>query len=312
MRIVFMGSSDLSCMCLRALLSEGHHDVVGVVTQPDRPSGRRLAVAPCMAKLEAGKAGLPVHAHENVNDPDSVATLRGLSPDAIVVVAYGQILRPNVLELPPQGCVNMHYSLLPRYRGAGPIQWAIANGDRVTGVTAMYMNERMDAGDIIRQVEVGIEGTDTACDLHARLGAEGARVLLTALRDIENGRATRTPQDEAMATVAPKLKKSDGRIDWTVSARDIYNRVRGFNPWPSCFCMISRAKRPRLRILASRIEDGLQGAAGEVLDVGGDGPVVGTGTHGLRLLEVQPEGGRRMAGDEYVRGHALAVGCQLE
>lgn len=313
MRIVFMGSADLSCLCLRALLSARQHTVVGVVTQPDRPRGRHLCVSPCVARIEAGNAGLPVLTPQNVNTTESVERLSALAPDVIVVVAYGQILKPAILGIPLRGCINMHYSSLPKYRGAAPIQWAIANGEGATGVTAMFMNARMDAGDIIRQTTVPITEDDTACSLHDRLGHAGARLLVEVLDDLASDRVTRTPQDESAATPAPKLRKADGRIDWTRTAHDLYNQIRAFNPWPACFCMVPDRKRPRLRVLASRQQDGAGDAPpGTVVALDGDGPVIATGAGGLRLLDVQPEGGKRMSGADYARGHALAVGDRLQ
>jgi len=262
-----------------------------------------------------------------------------MKSDLIVVLAYGQILKREVLALPPQGCVNMHASLLPRYRGAAPIQWAIANGEPVTGVSTMFMNERMDAGDVILQKEVIIGPDDTAGSLHDKLAEEGAVVLSRTLDALREGRVTRTSQVESQATFAPKLSKEDGRIDWTEPAERIYNKVRGFNPWPCCFCEVpelSAGRQPgigkrekdsadrralkiehrtgtgkravrRLRVLRVMIENATA-SAGEMIDVTGDGPLVGTGTGAVRLLEVQPEGRNVMNGADYLRGHDLKIG----
>lgn len=308
MRVVFMGSAELSCRCFEALVASGRYDVAAVVTQPDRPKGRNLEVSPCAAKAHAVRAGIPVLTPPNVNSPDSLAALQALSPDLIVVVAYGQILRRPILDLPPRGCINVHFSLLPKYRGAAPIQWAIARGESVTGVTVMFMNERMDAGDIIaRQVEP-IHDNDTAGSLHDRLAVAGASLLVRSLPVLADGTFTRTAQVEAEATLAPKIHKQDGEIDWTRPATAIYDNVRAFNPWPGCFCRLPDGTV--LRVFAVRREDGA-GTPGTVIECDRQGPLVAAGSGAVRLVEVQPEGGRRMPATAYVRGHPMGVGSHL-
>jgi methionyl-tRNA formyltransferase len=223
-------------------------------------------------------------------------------------VAYGQILKQSLLDLPPRGCINVHASLLPKYRGAAPIQWAIARGDAMTGVTIMHMVKRMDAGDIIMQESTTIRDDETGGELHDRLAAIGASLLVKAIDAIAEGRATRTPQIEAHASYVPKLTKEDGRIDWKSRAEEVYNRIRAFNPWPCCFCMV-RGKG-MLRILKASVETP-SGASGEVLGVSGDGPLVATGAQSLRLLQVQPEGRKIMAGSAYLNGRAIKKGDVL-
>jgi len=313
MRIVFMGSAALACRPLEGLVADADAEVVGVVTQPDRPKGRRLRPAPCDLKRRALDLGLVPFTPVRVNEPESVAGIRALAPDLIVVVAYGQILKPRVLEIPPLGCVNVHASLLPKYRGAAPIQWAIARGETVTGVTTMFMNERMDAGDIILQREVAIDDGDTAGTLHDRLAEEGATCLGQTVAALRKGRVERTPQDTAEVTFAPKLSRADGRIDWEMPAVDIHNRVRGFNPWPCCHCVAPgpHGAPGSLRVLRTRVEP-RGGTPGSVLDTSGDGPLVGTGAEALRLLEVQPAGGKAMGGAAYLRGHDVGVGDELK
>jgi len=322
MRMVFMGSAPLACLPLEVLASHRDTEIVTVVTQPDRPKGRRLRTAACPAKARASSLGVPIFAPENVNDPDSIDAIREMSPELVVVVAYGQILSAPLLNVPAHGCVNVHASLLPKYRGAAPIQWAIARGEKVTGVTTMFMNERMDAGDIISQSEVPIDQGDTAGSLHEKLAEAGARLLLETVAAVRTGNAPRVAQVESEATLAPKLKKAHGRIDWTLSAREIYNRVRGFNPWPVCWSELGGSSPVRspgrgtrkdggsLRVLKVRVEEA-QGRPGEVVGVSGDGPVVATGRQAVCLLEVQPEGGRVMSGAAYLRGHGLAIGDEL-
>jgi len=308
MRIIFMGSAGLSCPSLAALLQSRPDELAGVVCQPDRPQGRELHVAPCAVKKEAQGAGVPILTPANVNAPDSVSALRALRPDLIVVVAYGQILRAALLEMPPCGCLNIHASLLPRYRGAAPIQWAIANGEQVTGVTAMMMTAALDAGDILLQREAAIDPEDTGLTLHETLGAAGAAVLLETIEGLRNGSVPRRPQNPADATYAPKLTKADGKIAWTLSGRQIHNRVRGFKPWPGCYCTVSGGQA--LKLLHTRLEAG-DGRPGQVLDLRGDGPLVAAGDAAVRLLQVQPEGKRPMSGADYARGHALRIGDAL-
>jgi len=257
-------------------------------------------------KQTALGAGLPVLTPENVNSDGTLEAIRLLQPDLIVVVAYGQILARQLLEIPPEGIINIHASLLPKYRGAAPVQWAIANGEKVTGVTALYVNEKMDAGDIIQQREVEIAADDTGGTLAARLAREGADLLIEVLDDVRMGRARRRPQNEAEATYAPKLKKSDGKINWTQTAIEIHNRVRGFNPWPGSYCIEPREGK-LLKVLRTRCEDGF-GPPGQVLDCSEDGLLVATGGGALRLLELQPEGGRPMTCGVYLRGHAIRAG----
>jgi methionyl-tRNA formyltransferase len=319
MRVVFLGSASLAAVSLKALVARYRQsgnwkdvDVVGVVTQPDRPKGRHLKVASCPAKATAEEIAIPTLTPESVNAPDSVQAIHRLAPDLIVVVAYGQILKPAVLGIPSLGCINVHASLLPRYRGAAPIQWAIARGEPTTGVTTMYVNERMDAGDLIFRTEVPIDAEDTAGTLHDKLAQDGGDLLVKTLEAIRRGDAPRNPQDESMATYAPKLKKEDGRIDWTMPAGAIHNRIRGFNPWPGCFCERAAKAKPgasgeRVKILASRVEPGT-GTPGTVIGVSRHAPLVATGQGAVGLVEVQPEGRRPMTGEEYVRGHALKVG----
>lgn len=313
MRIVFMGSAPLACPSLEKLQAEKSNEVKAVITQPDRPKGRKLKMSPCAVKVLALKLDVPVLTPLNVNTPESIESIRTLKPDLIIVVAYGQILKPGLLALPPEGCINMHASLLPKYRGAAPIQWAIANGERFTGVTTMYMSRRMDAGDIILQKEILIDPEDTAGSLHDKLAEAGADLMSRTLKAVREGRVTLTPQVEAEATFAPKLSKEDGRIDWTKPAREIYNMVRGFNPWPSCWCIVQSGKEKNgtLKILKVRVDD-VRGRAGEVIDASGEGPLIGTGEKAVRLLEVQPEGKKAMSGAAYLRGHGMKVGNVLK
>ncbi|MBM4164709.1 MAG: methionyl-tRNA formyltransferase [Lentisphaerae bacterium] len=319
MRIVFMGSAETSAVMLDALVYMRAAEVVGVVTQPDRPCGRRQHFMPCPCKAKAHVNALTVISPEKVNRPEAIEQLRAWAPDLIVVVAYGQFLGKTILALPPLGCINIHLSLLPRYRGAAPVQRAIAAGETVTGVTAMMMDEGMDSGDLLMQSAEPILRDDTAQSLLERLALLGAVALLRVVRLAETGQLTRTPQDASLATFAPKLSKQDGAMDWTRTATELALRVRAFNPWPGCFTWLPLTLKGgtlmRLKLLRSEaLPDWVAPAGlapGTVCDVSGEGPVVLTGHGGLRLLEAQPEGARRMSGKALLCGHPLRVGDRL-
>jgi methionyl-tRNA formyltransferase len=309
MKAVFMGSAPLSCASLEVVLDLC--DLVAVVTQPDRPRGRSLKVCQCAVKARANDRVGTVLTPERINAPTSVEEIAALEPDVIVVVAYGQILGQPLLDLPRLGCINVHTSLLPKYRGAAPIQWAIANGESETGVTTMVMDAGMDTGDIILQQAVPIGPQHSAAELHDRLAEAGAELLRTTLEGLPTGNLPRIPQDNEAATMAPRLAKADGQVVWSRPAREIHNRVRGFNPWPGSVCLTPGGKRLKLwRVAQEPIEEGA--SPGMVVSFSEGQPVVATGQGGIRLLEVQPEGGKVMDGAAYVRGHALALGDQWE
>ncbi len=309
MRILFLGSGELACPCLDRLLAESADAVVGLVCQPDRPRGRALRPAPCAARVHAEARGIPVLTPEDVNAPESLAALRALAPDLAVVAAYGQFLKPALLALPARGCINVHPSLLPKYRGAAPVQWAIARGETETGVTILVVGERMDAGDIIAQQPEPIAPDDTAAPLLERLARRGADLLAETLAAFRRGPVRGRPQDEAAATRAPRLRKQDGRLDWALPAAELRNRVRGFDPWPGGWCRLPPSGL--VRVWAARVESGRPGAPpGALLEAAGDGPLVQAGVGALRLIEVQPEGRRRMAGDEFLRGRRLGPAAE--
>ena len=302
MQIVFMGSSVVACPSLVALSSEGVDHIAGVITQPDRPSGRGQKVVRSPLK-ECVPAGMNVHTPEDINADASIELLRSLKPDVIVIVSFGQILSAAILAIPPLGCVNLHPSLLPKYRGAAPIQWAIANGDKITGVTTMFINERMDAGDIILQREVPIADTDTGGLLQLKLANEGAVLLVETMKLVRSGNIQRRPQSQKDVTFARILKKADGRIDWTMSASRIHNRVRAFNPWPGSFCEAPTGSGRLLKVLETSVEDSAECRPGWVVEWSGTGPLVQTGEKALRLVMVQPENKKAMSGQSYLCGH---------
>ncbi|NKB23817.1 MAG: methionyl-tRNA formyltransferase [Kiritimatiellae bacterium] len=310
MRILFMGSDELACPALEKLLGHGKDQVVGIITQPDRPKGRHRKLTACPVKEFAEGKGLSVFTPEKIEVAESVMRISEWKPEVIVVAAYGQYIPSKVLDLPMHGAINIHPSMLPKYRGASPIQWAIANGDKITGVTILYVTKEMDAGDIIIQREVCIDDDDTFITLKPYLALVGAELLGKALDEIRDGKATRTPQNHEASVYVPKLTKEDGRIDWTQEAEVIRNRMRGFYPWPGCYCEIASAISSPLKVLSVRIEEGV-GEPGYLIDVQGDGPLMATGQHALRLLEVQPSGKKRMTGSAYLCGYDLKVGNRL-
>ena len=302
MRIVFMGSAELAIPSLAAVLDTGNAEVVGVVTQPDRPAGRKRQPTPCPLRAFANEQGLNVMTPEKLGDPESVDALAALKPDLFVVVAYGQYIPSRVIELAPNEAINVHPSLLPKYRGSAPIQWAIANGDRVTGVSIIYLAKKMDAGDILRQETYPIDEDDTSGTLHDKLAVFGAELLLQAIDDIRTGTVLRTVQDEAQVVDVRKLTKEDGEIDWTLPAETIRNRIRAFDPWPGSICTLP--DRESLKVWAAKVE-ALSGQPGEVLD---DRLLVAAGEGALRLTEVQPAGKKRMPAASFLNGHSVVRG----
>src|SRR6188472_3691817 len=306
MRIVFLGTGEIGVPTLRALLNS-EHEVIAVVTQPDKPVGREQSIeAPPIKKALIGRArppGAPIFQPARIKNPQTIEEIRRLTPDVIVVVAYGQILPRDVLEIPRIACLNLHASLLPRWRGAAPIQAAIAAGDFETGITAMYMDEGLDTGDILLQRSVEILPNDTGESLHDRLAQIAPEALLESLRLLASGNAPRIPQDNARATYAPKLKREHGLIDWSESAEAIERRIRAYNPWPGVFMKLDRQN---LKIFSASVVD-LTGQPGEVLRSDED-LIVATGKGALSLAEVQLEGKRRMTAAEFLRGHGALVG----
>lgn len=309
MRVLFMGSGEVACPALEKLLADPAYTVVAVVSQPDKPQGRHRALGACPAKRLAEASGVPALTPERIGAPAAVAEIEALQPDVMVVAAYGQYISPAILAIPPLGAINIHPSLLPKYRGATPIQWAVANGDMETGVTILYVAEKMDAGDVLAQRRYPILPNDTAASLTPKLAAAGADLLMETLAELQAGTARATAQDEAAATVVYKLAKDDGRIDWTLPAETIRNRIRGFTPWPGCF---THVQGKRLKILQARVlPEPTTARPGTVTRCEADGPVIATGTDSLLLTEVQPEGKKVMPAAAFLCGRTLAVGEQL-
>jgi methionyl-tRNA formyltransferase len=305
MRVIFMGTPQFAVPTLERLLERGH-DVVAVLTQPDRPAGRGRKLVRSPVKLVAEREGIPVLQPTTLRDEALLAGLRAMEPDVVVVVAYGHLLPPEVLGMPRCGCVNVHASLLPEYRGAAPINWAVIRGEKKTGVTTFRMDETMDTGGILLQREVPIADEDDAGTLYATLSEVGAEALVETLEGLEEGTLAPLRQDVSRATRAPKLKKADGEIDWAQPAEHIWCLVRGTVPWPVAYTH-HRGKVLKVWKVTWR-SDEPGGEAGEVLAVSPGGVEVRAGTGVVVLLEVQPENGRRMGAAEFARGHGLAPG----
>lgn len=307
-----MGTPELAAVSLAALLREPAFQVIAAVTQPDRPKGRDLKLAPSPVKALAVKAGLPVLQPEKAREEKFVEQLREFQPDLIAVAAFGQILPKAILDLPRHGCLNVHTSLLPKYRGAAPIQWAMANGDTETGVTIMKMDVGMDTGDILSQRTTPIAAEDNGQTLHDRLAQLGAELLGQTIPDYTAGRIQPHPQDNALATYAPKIKKEDGQVDWRQPAKSIGNRLRAFTPWPGAFTFLPAQPRPRLlKLLRAEPMTGGAHEPGHLLTPDKDGIIVACGEGALKILELQLEGGRRMTAPDFLLGHPLKPGDRL-
>ena len=306
-RTVFMGTPEFALPTFQGLIEAGVN-LCGVFTQPDRPRGRGKLLAPPPVKELALKYKLPVFQPEKLRDPLAVDQLRSLKPDLIVVVAYGQILPKSVLEIPQYGCINVHASLLPRYRGAAPINKAVVDGEQVTGVTTMLMDVGLDTGDMLikRATEIGDE--ETAGELHDRLSLLGREAMEETLRRLCDGTLRPEPQEDAQSSYASMMKKEDGRIDWNYSAKTIHNLVRGLSPWPGAFTMWNGQMLKLGRTLA---EKGLAAEPGTVLSADADGVCIACGQGVLRVHELQLAGKKKLPASEFLRGTSLSAGARL-
>lgn len=307
-RIVFMGTPEFAVPCLKTLIESGEN-VAAVVTQPDKPKGRGKILTPAPVKELALKRNIQVLQPEKIKDDSFISAIRELRPDLIVVVAYGKILPKAVLDIPPLGCLNVHASILPKYRGAAPINWAIMNGEKETGVTTMLMDAGMDTGRMFLTQRIEIKDDDTADSLHDKLKEIGADLLIKTICGIESGTIRPIPQDDLQATYAPMLKKEDGRIDWTIGAEEIRNLIRGLNPWPGAY---TRWEGRNIKIFKGERGDG-QGAGGRVepgtiINVSADGICVATGKGTLLITELQMENKNRMSASEFIRGYKIVKG----
>ena len=300
MRVVFMGTPDIAATCLKKILADGF-EVVGVYCQPDRPKGRGMKLVAPPVKEVAQQFGLPVFQPENFREDAVVETLVALKPDVCAVVAYGRILPQRVLDIPAKGCINIHASLLPQYRGSAPYQWAVLDGCKETGVSAQYMALKMDAGDIIGVAKTAIGENETAGELLDRLAVLGAELLSDTLKKVEAGKAEAQPQNEAEVTFAPMLDKSMCPIDWTKTAQQVHDHVRGLHPWPVATATIGGTF---FKIHETRIVEG-SGLPGQILGLSKTGVRIACGEGAVEIRLLQAEGGKRMAAPDYFRGHPL-------
>ena len=309
MEIVFVGTGLIGIPALEALVKSGLHPVRAVFTAPDRPAGRRLRLRASPVKVAATALGLPIVQPEKIRAPAAVAEIRRLAPDVLIVASYGQILSREVLEIPRHGCLNIHASLLPRHRGASPIQAAILAGDRETGVTIMRMDEGLDTGDMLVSVSTPIGAAETAGALEERLARLAPEPLLDALSQIQTGTYRPIPQDERLATYAPKLVRAEGEINWSQSAEEIERRVRAMNPWPGAFSALP--DKTLLKIHRASVLTYPSSDPGTVLGTSAGGMIVAAGWGAVELREVQVAGGIRLPAAEFLRGHPLPVGTKL-
>ena len=301
-----MGTPDFAVPSLEALVAAGH-TICGVFTQPDKPKNRGMKLLPTPVKECALSHDIPVFQPVKLRDGTALAQIQALAPQLIVVAAYGRILPQDILDCPPLGCINVHSSLLPKYRGAAPINWAILNGDRVTGITIMHMAAALDAGDIISQTETEIGPDETAPELTARLAELGGKLLVETVGKIGAGTAPRMAQDESQVTLAPMLDRELSPMDFTRPAQALHDQARGLIPWPAATAQVGGV---RCKIFATSVEPGT-GRPGTVLEAGKDGLLVACGEGALRILELQPDGGKRMRSADYLRGHPLEIGSTL-
>jgi len=306
-----MGTAELACASLEALSNAPEFQVVAVVTQPDKPKGRDLKLQPSAVKQLALKLNLPVLQPVKARSQDFIGTLGHLTPDLIAVVAYGQILPQAILDLPKLGCLNVHTSLLPKYRGAAPIQWAILNDEAETGVTIMQMDAGLDTGAILSQTTTPIEPGDTSQTLHDRLALLGSELLVQTIPNLAVGTIVPRKQPDG-GSYARKISKEDGRIQWTDPARKIWNQIRAFTPWPGVFTYQEiEGGRRLLKIWNAEIAENSSGEPGKILLADKSGIVIGCGENGLRILAVQKEGGRRLSAQEFLAGNPLRSGDRL-
>lgn len=317
MRILFIGTGDIGLPVLESLARDPAHELLGVVTQPDKPAGRKQALLAPPVKHFALQENLPVFQPPKIRAPESVAEIRSLRAELIVVMAYGQILPRAVLDAASVGCWNLHASLLPRHRGAAPIQAAIAAGDAETGITVMWMDEGLDTGDVLLKKSIPIDPRETGASLHAKLAALAPAALREALALWSKNSAPRVPQDHALATCAPKLQRGHGHLDWAQPAEKIERTVRALNPWPAAYSLLpARENEParKLKIFDAEMASGVgrAGAPGEILAADKSGIVIAAQDAGIRLREVQPEGGRRMSARDFLQGNPLRCGTVLQ
>lgn len=306
MKIIFMGTPDFAAASLEALI-DSRHEIQAVVTQPDKPKGRKGELTPSPVKVIAKREGIKVYQPLKVRDEEFVKTLRAYNPDVMVVVAFGQIIPLSILKMPKFGCVNIHGSLLPKYRGAAPIQWAVLDGEKETGITTILMDEGIDTGDILLKKTIKIDADETSGSLFDKLMALGAETILETLDELEKGNLTPTKQGESPTAYAKMLTKAMGLIDFTKSAKELDCFVRGMDPWPSAYTLLSGKT---LKLWKVRVVEG-GGKAGSVIEIGKESFTVACGEGAIEVLEVQLEGKKRMSAGDFLKGSTLNIGQEL-
>lgn len=307
MKLVFMGTPDFAVPCLEELIKAGH-EIVGVFTQPDKPVGRKRVMTPPPVKVCAEKNGITVYQPDSVRTEESLSLMKELNPDCVVVVAYGKIIPSDMLKLPKFGFVNVHGSLLPKYRGAAPIQWSIIDGEKKTGVTTMQMDDGIDTGDMLEVSETEIGENETAGELFDRLAEMGGKLIVSSLSKLEKGELTPIPQDHEKSNYAKIISKEMALIDFNMSAENVFNLIRGFNPWPIAYTIIGDK---RLKVFAAEKIGSVNGKAGEVLSSDGTLTVAFGDGNGLRFTDVQLEGSKRMSATEMLKGRPIEKGTIL-
>lgn len=309
MKLLFMGTPDFSLPALQTLF-ESRHEIIAVVTQPDKPKGRGKGVQMTPVKARALELGIPVYQPERVRAAEFAEVLKGLAPDVIVVIAFGQILSREVLDIPRYGCINIHASLLPKYRGASPVQWAVINGEKETGVTTMMMDEGLDTGDMLEKLVIPLDKKETGGSLFEKVSIAGGELIISTLEKLEQGTLNRTPQGKEGVSYVNIIKKSMGDIDWTMAAADIERLIRGLNPWPSAY---TRWNNRMVKIWdADVLQDEYEGICGQVIAAEKERFYVKTGKGTLAIRSLQPEGKKRMDTDAFLRGYPVAAGTVLE
>ena len=306
MKIIFMGTPDFAAASLEALI-DSRHEIQAVVTQPDKPKGRKGELTPSPVKVIAKREGIKVYQPLKVRDEEFVKTLRAYNPDVMVVVAFGQIIPLSILKMPKFGCVNIHGSLLPKYRGAAPIQWAVLDGEKETGITTILMDEGIDTGDILLKKTIKIDTDETSGSLFDKLMALGAKTILETLDELEKGNLTPTKQGESPTAYAKMLTKAMGLIDFTKSAKELDCFVRGMDPWPSAYTLLAGKT---LKLWKVRAVDG-SGKAGSVIEIGKESFTIACGEGAIEVLEVQLEGKKRMSAGDFLKGSTLNIGQEL-
>lgn len=307
MKLIFMGTPDFAVPCLESLIDAGH-EIAAVFTQPDKPVGRKQVLTPSPVKVCAEKHGITVYQPRSVRTDDAVSIVRNIAPDCVVVVAFGKIIPPEMLAIPRLGFVNVHGSLLPKYRGAAPIQWAVIDGEKRTGVTTMQMDEGLDTGDILDVMSTDIGEDETSGELFDRLAPMGAELIVKTLEKLEQGIATPIKQDDSLSNYAKIITKDMAQIDFSVSAEAAFNRIRGFNPWPVAYTIISGK---RMKVFAAEKVGSVKGAAGEVVCSDKSLVVAFGDGNGLEFTDVQLEGSKRMPAADLLKGRSIEKGAVL-